>query len=435
MYQLKGFVTNEDLLSNAPNVVAAVGELSQYAYTFAKDVKHYPLATNRKLMLEVFSSKEDGEVIAAADVIVEEALAIADWMYARQGGLTSEVTKTAFLTALTAEWQEECTNLNCGSIVKHSNNRWYPQWISWKSRSYSGSDDNANTIWFSDASFRTIYDEYDYAFVPPLSDLAVFFQPFSVVKAALEATSAASAVIAAQQAIGTTPTTVITPVEFEYVDPLNGTNRLNTTWIILIWGPAGNDYDRIKNALAQWVVTTSGRTQEQWMAVLPDLFRVTEFYLIPTWNKYAIPNRVVEAGVHSAIVRAKDATTLANTVATGYGSVHVSNYTEIFFNPYKSLQILAIGSPENRDALYRLSQIYGDMIGVNTQSLDFNRMSAKTQAFLTLLSYALPVAEEMTLSSIVPASMRRAVRSNRLYVSFTHERIQFLLAAKETLPA
>lgn len=46
----------------------------------------------------------------------------------------------------------------------------------------------------------------------------------------------------------------------------------------------------------------STHTIDEWVKILPELFKHNEFVIIPRWDLYAIPIGVVTAGVHSALL-------------------------------------------------------------------------------------------------------------------------------------
>ena len=69
---------------------------------------------------------------------------------------------------------------------------------------------------------------------------------------------------------------------------------------------------------------------------------------------------------------------LENQLPLAYSNAHVNTHMQSYTHPYKSLGLNVIGSPENKDNLFKYSQFVPDYINVSSTSNDFNRMSADT---------------------------------------------------------
>ncbi len=194
-------------------------------------------------------------------------------------------------------------------------------------------------------------------------------------------------------------------------------------------------FHSIKDALQDYILTHSTRTRDQWKAILPDVFRRTEFTILPMWDQYAIPNRTVEAGIYSSIANLQHALAFIKQVATGYPEAHINANAAVVAHPYKALQFLVVGSADNRDDLFELVDVFPDYIPVASTSLDFNRMSQNTQSWALLLMSMLLEAEHMGEYTSVPVGMTRLHRGGRLFLVKSFGNINYLVAAKKNFEA
>ena len=429
MYRFKGFVSIRTLASNGADTTAAVGELSAIAQTYAKDIKIYATSVN-EVTVHGFSSRTDqAGNTSAPTVIIDTALSVASWIYMRQKGLSSEESKADFLSAFVSEFGSIYASISCGDMVLGSNSRSYPTYISWKANAYSA-DDNLNTLWFSDQAFRQQYDNYEIVVVPPILPLDSFFSSYAEVSAMLDARSWSQSLDVIQSLRAEYPETVLTAEEYNYVNPLNQSAKKLTNWSFLIYGPKGNDPDALKAALLDYIATNSARNISLWKTILPDVFRTTEFMIIPQWNKYAIAEMEIQSGIYSPISNLKEIVSFVKKTLPSYPPTHIDNYLAIMSHPYRSLMVGAIGNIENRDNMYGLAALFPDIISVSSTSLDFNRMSEPTKSFLLRLAEALYLAESATPYTTLPVTIRGAVRDNVFYVSFTYLNTRFFIATK-----
>lgn len=238
-----------------------------------------------------------------------------------------------------------------------------------------------------------------------------------------------------QQAKGDYPETVVKVETYNYVAPGNPNYKVPSRWGVLIYGAAGNNIDSIKDALVKYILEHNGHDRSEWVEILPDLFKRTEFILTPLWNQYGIPNRNLEAGIYSPLIKYSTVINIAKQTATQYPAVHVENYISFMGHPYKSLAMTVVGGPENREGKFYLTDFYSDYIMVNTSSVDFNRMSPETQDLAKALADMIYQAESVNKYTVLPFGMTRLVRDGLLYVVKTIDNVQFLIVAKSNFPA
>jgi len=432
MYQFKGFCSIPSLRDNADGKIAVIGELSTQAKTYARDCKTHP---GTAVTLVEFSSKINDVSVTPPSPQVTRAVSILDWIQERQATSTQPETRQVFKSLLAAQFGDKITSIEIGDMVNLPTGASYPTWVTWKDLSYT-QDDNSFLIWFSDDSFRQLYDEYEIVVVPPLTPIDSFFSGFSAVKAAIEAKNPQDYLMGLQDAKGIYPETSIAAENYPYINPTNTAQTINTTWGFLIYGIKGNDLDLIKKAIIAYLVKNSAKPIDQWKQIFPDLFRETEFVFFPKWANIALPEiSGIQSGINSPILSLRKEIAYAKKVwGVEYGDTHIEQNLQAFSHPYRSLQILSLGSPNNKLAKCLISDWFPDMISVSSLSLDHNRMQDKTKAFMTHLANMLYIASTMTNYNDLGTTYKRTVRSGITFVTVSYQGIRFLVSSLATTP-
>lgn len=433
MYALKGFAVHALMASNIPGVVAQLGELSPQSATYSREKGYYTGSVAPNVTLISMLSKQDGVMVEATTEIANHALAICKWVYDRTLTSNAPVFADQLLQLALTTFASSADAFECGEIV-YDGNYYMPEWISWKSK-LTGLGDNRFKIWFVDAAFAGQYDEYELVIVPPMDNLNDFFKTGTQVEALLKARSLAETMDKIQAAKAGAPETIIRVETYDYVDPLNATHKVASNWGVLIYGAAGNNVDAIKDELVEYILENSTHTREEWSPILPDIFRRTEFVIVPRWDTYAIPNRTLEAGIYSPIVNLTEAIAKLKAVIPDYPETHINTNAAAMAHPYKSLQLLVVGGPENRDSKFKITDMFPDFIAVSSTSIDFNRMSEPTRAWALSLAELLLVAETVGEFTSTPVSITKTTRDGILYVVRSYQNVHYLVAAKSSIDA
>lgn len=434
MYVLKGFLSYLPKVNNASGVVNNLGEISTRSLTYARDKGTYKLDAAPNLILTTFITKNDTThtpMISGLTTHVMTVLkAVWDFTLAAPG----EIFADDLLNSLLTTFGSSAADFTCGAIVNDGTD-YLPEWVAWRNTSLSGSVGANNLkVWLSDAAFQAQYDSFEMTIVPPSAAMNDFFKTPSEVKTMIGQFDQIQQMTRVQTARGVNPETVLKAYQFEWVNPFNSADKVKATWYVLIYGLAGDNIDSVKDALADHAITNSSHTREQWLPLLPELFRRTEFMMLPVWDQYAIPNLTTQTGIYATNTNLKRAIALAKTViGSGYQSSHIDDHVTMMAHPYKSLMVLLVGGAENRNSLFEINQVFSDIIQMPLSSTDFNRMSAGTKTWLTSLAQALVTAESMTDFTSVPNGFTKVKRNNKLYLVFSQDNINYLVLAKSQL--
>lgn len=424
-YSLRAFVQYPELINNQVGVVAPLGELSKHALTYARETGSYRFSPHNHVDLITFESSTEEEPIKEVPALV--------------GRFCSELSAKLFddskqdlygpdlgqaFQRLSQNFGAQIEDLKMGRMVTDGN-IWLPEWISFRMRA----TDAFVRLWYSDDAFRRQYSRYEYAFVAPVANLDDLHGTKAQVEQVLHLKNYQSIMEAIERERQEHPYTRLIARRYDWV---NGDESLPMDWTVLVYGEAGTDYDLIRTALADWIVENSSYTREEWLPVLPDIFTPTEFIIAPLWHQYAIPNKSIQAGIHSPLVQVGEISRIASKIMVGIGystQERITN-TVVMPHPYKSLSLLVTGSAANRDGVSRIDQRFNDYINVSQQSPDFARMRPETQAWIRTLTEMIYLAETLDTNTLLPTGYNRINREGILFVGRDIDNVMYLVASR-----
>lgn len=432
MYSSKSFCSVDALLSNIPGENSSVGELTTYGQTFTRNLGLYTDhdRAGYTLLNFISSSDIDGPSVMGFE-LVNQSIAISH-LIIQKGQLTNgEVFSDELLSELFTWGQtNDASAFSLGPMSSHDG-KWFPDWVKWSSGHVV--EANENTVWFTIAGFMAQYTDFDIVVVPPLDNLDTFFTSSVNVQSVISQITVPQTMDRIQQFKDGHPETIVRSEIYDYVNPLNNTQHIPVNWPVLIYGPAGNNIDAIKDALVDYILANSSHTRQEWTVIFPDIFKRTEFIIAPHWHKYGIPNMTLQQGIYSPLSRPTEVLEYIKQIAVDYDDTHVDENAVVMGHPYRSLAVSVIGSSENRDDLFGIDQVFEDYINVSTSSTDFNRMDPVTQAWVLMIAEMIVIAETMSEFSTVPQGMMKMRRGDLWYVVKTYQNIQYLVASKRSV--
>lgn len=429
MNVIKGFALNRNFVNNAPGVVADIGELSSLGFTCAKEPRVYSSQTYPTISLVHFPSKNSGVGTSAPipDNQKDHVLKVISKVYEKSLSNTSVMAPGEFVQYLLDQLGSEIADVTAGGTVV-SGNRSIVEWVQWRNPAVTES--NVNKVWFSNAALLGQFDEFEHVVIPPFTPVNQFFGQPADVKALLTGLSYAEEIEKIDTARDGTSETVLWGNTYNYVNPVNQNDKTPAKFTVLIYGPAGNNIDLIKEAIVDYLLDNSNYTRDQWKNILPDLFLRTEFLIFPQWNQMAIENVVGgNNGVYSPVINMTDAMDDLVNDSYGYTEGYVRSNGQCMAFPYMSIGLTTIGNVENRDNKKKITDWFPDYFFTNNTSPDFNRMSLLTQHWVLMIAAMLPIARDMTSASTVPIGYSRVFRGNKMYLAKSYDNVQYLVAA------
>jgi hypothetical protein len=431
MNLIKGFVTINTYVSNVKNTVAPLGELSTWSQTYSRQKADYALPTYGNLKLTTFKSVNSisKAYYTLTNTQVEEVFDVVNKCIEYNTTHIQPHSPDDFRNNITNAFYGKLLNFNIGSFVSNGDVS-LPQWVSW------GSVDNNNDsikIWLSDMAFKEQYDEYEIEVIPPVTDLSLFFGMPNLLTTAISSRSVSQTYELIDQVKAGNPETCVRSLPFTCVN-LFITSAIHSDWTVVIYGKAGDQLDNIKEAITNYLTTTTTKSLEQWQDVLPELFERTEFVLVPLWNKKSIRNLTNLSSLYSSIISYKETLNFLNGVyyGTGYPDGYMADNVAIMSYDYKGISIAVIPGTTNMIDKRKLTDLFPDYIPVSTSSLDFSRMSIKTQQFVVELGKLLLAAETAVNIYSMPGNFRQISRNGVAYITTTFNEVNYLVAAGDS---
>jgi hypothetical protein len=331
-----------------------------------------------------------------------------------------------FKNTIMATFFGQIGNLEFGDFLDNGSIA-FPEWLTWESTAQGG---NRVKIWTADAAFQTQYDDYEIVVVPPIPDLDHFFYAYGTVVSELDAVPLPEFMERIQNSKGNDPETYLRVQQYNFVNVLNTAQKHPTNWGVLIYGQQGDNIDNIKDAIVAYVLANSSHSQSEWEQRIPDLFKRTEFTMLPRWDLVSVPNQSVHSVLYGSMVDPREAIEFAKQAITYYQDAFVEANCTVMPYDYKALMIVAVNGDTNVPEAARLPELFPDYVPVPSTSQDFNRMTERTRNWVLFLQALLVAAETATLYSSVPQNLRKQQRDGVLYVSSMFENINYLVAAR-----
>lgn len=429
MLTVKGFWSLAQLKDNGNSATSVFGEITSFCRTFSKDVKEYSTPTYAGLELLVFSSKDNQTPQAIGVAHRDRLLEMGNWIYDQGLTINASWRLQDFIAALDLRFSGYVSEITCGPLSSDGTRR-MPEWVKFR-LTIDGSPEISAKIWLRNSAFEAQYDEYDIVIVPPVDRLDDLLLAAGQVQNLLESRPQDRVMELVEEAKDKKPNTVTVAQTVKWYNPAQLNNTITLNWYAVVYGPKGNTTDLINAAITSYIESHSNEDIESWKVILPDLFRNTHFVVFPRWDKYAIPNRTSIAGIYSPIMTGEESLLFAKSkLPPEWTLAHVNAALQFTHHPYRSIGLVVVGGPDNRNNMFLLSQVVNDYLGVESTHEDFNRQSELTKQWVTMMGNLLRAAENLTTSLDVPAGMRTLTRNNITFVSQKLDNIEYMVAAR-----
>lgn len=423
MYKLSAFMSMNAMNNNQVGVDSAIGELSSYSRTFSREVGKYSKVQYPEVFLHSFDSKDADVAVPAPDTIVTQILAMGQFLFTQSINGSLSDNKEACQQAITAEFNSVIEVVTVGAMATNGT-YWLPSYVFLK---VLGSD-NLCRVWLSDLAFRAQYDITELLVVLPVIPMDDLHKERAIALAKLDAISVHDMTTREGELTGDIPETKVHSVEYDWVDKNDPSIRVPTPFLVAVYGAAGLNDDLIRQALIDAILGSSVFDRTEWEKIFPDLFRPTEFFIAPIWDKYSLPNNVMSAGLFSPslplVEVPKYTGSLLPVMEADYMAANLVASTTVF----KGLAFLAIGNPRNRNDSFRFDKLWPNYINLSVNHGDFDRIPPLTQKFIIKLIEMLVVAENVTDYSALPVGMTRITRDGIKYLAASYNKVMYLVA-------
>lgn len=437
----KAFATHGFFTTNTKMVEHRFGELSTDARTFERDIALYNHDTDKNIQLAVFKYIEDNEVKDIRSEDLTTSLNVAKSIYDHTLASAREIYADELKRKLLDDYRGVLHTFELGEMVDDGS-YYCPQYVKFKDE-----EENEFQIWFSDKSFKSEYDEYTIEVVPPVDNLDIFFSTRTKVEQELAKTPIDVLTKKANARKANTPVTVFRLDVFKWHNPTNFNPELDTNWYILIWGDAGDNIDAVRDKIQTTILANSSHTRDEWKNIFPEIFKRSEFVIVPQWDVFSNENKVKEqASLYSPFMSYNDILEkYGKPFMYDFPEEHIKQNGQVGSLYYRSLVAFTCGSPENRSNKFNLYSVFPDYIDVPSTSTDFSYQTKTTQEWSLKMQDMLAVAESMTPTSSLPREKitlpggeiingekiyTKVIREGKLFLVMRYGHFHYLVAAK-----
>lgn len=429
MYALSAFITMSSMANNTPSVDSPIGELSSTAATYSREVGKYALPAYPDVKMTSFHSSASDVLVPVPPAYTDDILALAQWMFTRSIEGTFSDNKDDCRQAIVAEFGSTFDVTNIGKMVTNGS-YWLPEYLF---LSANNGESNSIRLWFSDPAFQAQYDLYEIVVVPPVVPLDDLHKSRSVVLQLLSEINIPDHLKKAAELKGPNPSTHLISTNYDWVDKNDPNITHPTPWTVIIWGGAGNNADIIREALVEYILANSQYGRDEWEKIYPDLFRPTEFYITPIWDRYSLPNQQTQAGLFSPTIPYRHMLSYARQTFHESPIDYVENNMTAVSTVFKGLMLLAVGNHRNRHNNFRFDELWPRYVDIGTQHTDFNRIPPKTQEFIRILITMLVDAEYMDEYTILRPGFSRVKRGDNWYLATTFDKVLYLVSIRSNV--
>lgn len=427
MQVIKGFINIHKYVSNTPGQISDVGEISTWSMTYSRDPGDYVHPDIPGYTLKTMSSV-DADTLAHR-IVPEPAarMILAIGQYVVQYCESQvQLDSTVLQQHLLAHYDQQAWDFKVGPSTP-SGPISLPQSISFRTSTIDVQ------VWLSDPAFSEQYEGYEIVIVPPLAQMDDMFGFYHIASDRIRARSLpewSDLITAAKQSH---PETYLRLMSFPYLNVLDHRMTVDVTFGVIIYGAAGDQIDTIKDTIIDYILSHSSHTRAEWAALMPELFKRTEFVIVPRWDRIAVPNLTNNSALYSSIVEPLECIQFAQDHVPDYLDAWIRDHVHIVPHDYKSLMLLIIDGPDNITGKTNIRELFPDYIPISTASLDFSRMAVTTQNWLVFIEGMLIQAESATAVSSMSKQYRRVQRAGVTYISGMYQNVQYLVLAKFSL--
>ena len=421
MATIRGFISMLGFADNRPNYVAQFGEFSTVVSTYSRDIQFFSKDTLPGVTFSALYSVDNSSPWQITSTVGEQILTVGKWVYDQYNAnlIPRNTSKAAFIAALTDQFPS-LSNFVVGTLLAGpTSTKNMPDYVR-----FDIGQVHSVQVWFADSAIKAQYDFFEIQVIPPVSDINQLNNASSVVQTAIVNRKYADIRRLAEAIIGEDPPTFDTTYDLTWKDPTGSGATLELSWSIIGYGPLSADEEYIKDAIKLYLTNVAPNVD--WSKIFPSLYASNEFVIVPLWLNTSPATENVDGGSYSPIMKWNDLkTAITPRVPVGYAAqtnlnTHLNNYLEVLSSVWRSMPLLAVGSPSNLATTRQLSKIIPDYLTVPTTNADWGRISPNTASFIEKLNFGLEEARRFSPTSVAPSGYFKRISGGRIYLSFNH---------------
>lgn len=385
--KIKAFITRDDFITPGNWENSPIYELSDDSLTYSKRKEIIYPSEHPKYAVHSFGYQEVNKLTnIEANAIVRCVLEFVEHLTADAFSTKQKILST-FITRHNSLFPETpASNIDYNAVVNHLGLR-APDYITFTILDVDCS------IWLSENTFNKLYPSYDINIVTPFDNFSNNINNTQETLRLLEEFS----IITFNERIEINkdgyPPTVTRIMKIPYRVPNTELER-DCYFCFNIYGLQGNHEHILRLELYRFLTEDVGLTPEFVESVFPSVLNINEFFLVPRWDRYAIPSQVGQGSINSQLTRTyTEEFDIEKFVKVYNNPTFSKNNTYSFPCNFNNLLINVLNGFHTSPLVKDFMTYYKDIIAVSSNHPDFNRMSNRTQLFLTILEHFLEIAD------------------------------------------
>lgn len=427
MKSLQGFVNINRFFDQTYGNVATIGELSSWSRTYRKDNSTYihPAFPGMAVLPFHYVNLSTDERLSLNEEEVEEVLKVVTTLIAHSESHVRPFDEQNFKDYMSAMLTGVIYNSQYGEWVNNDTTT-LPDWYSWTS---ARDPEFEVKIWLADSSFKEQYELYEITVVPPVENIDDLMGTYTSAMQKVNEMSFSKFSARLQEAKGEYAETVISTIPFKFHNRDNLEIFSLVDFGLLIYGQAGDNIDAKKDAIIEYIEDNSSHSLAEWEVVLPELFKRTEFFILPRWDIKSIPNLSYESSFYGTMISPHDQIAIAKELVTHLDTAWVDDNILSFVSTFRHVSLVTINGNNNSEGKERLEDLYPDYIPIPSTHPDFTRLSMETRDWMLKLDKGLQLAEEATTYTSLPIGYRKTKHGDVLYIAFNIDSVNFKIAS------
>jgi len=431
--QIKAFVTRDDFITPGNTEVSSIFELSDIANTYSLNKKVYHSDLLPAYSLHVFKQTGEGSIVSEVNTICEVVRKFSEYVTNNLAFSKSQVIILFTNQYNLSNLLKPISNFTYNNIITENNIK-APDYMTFTIANIDCS------IWLSDENFKVFYPHYDVNIITPFPEFVNIINNSNLMLTNLNDFNLIEFNRRIEENKANIPTTYTRILNIPYKAPNTSVTR-NCYFAFNIYGLQG-DYDHIlKLELYEYLVNILGINNHTIESLFPNILKINEFFIIPRWDKVAIPTRVGSIGISSQVSKTYTETFDMDKFVTVFTTDNNNNYlrNNTYNVPYDYNNILLhiVNGYYTEANVKDFREYYNDLISVTSTHSDFARMSSRTQRFVSLLEHMLDVSNCNNQTELFNNILQNVdyyftiiVRNGITFISFRQDDHQYYLIPK-----
>lgn len=426
--EVRCFIVNRKIATTDSTTVSPVYELSRSGHTFSRRVQERTVPDNDEDFLFSFHYGDDNDLTREEAGLIVQVVSMFVEMLRSVGTEHKPSIIANFMNYYNNSQQTKLSDFNYNSLILHNKQK-YPDYLTFTI------DNKDCMVWLSDETFKLFYPKYDINVIPPFKEFPTVVKCVPEMLAALAEFNLVKFISSLNDHTNGIPSTVNEALNIPY--RASKESPLNDCYFgFNIYGLAGNYEYILKEEVYDYLSKELDLTDEFIEEHFPTLFQVNEFFIVPSWNKYAIPFTTGQGSINSQINKAWGEPFYMPKYVPVYenSNDYIRGATYNVPVTYNNLMLQVVNGKYTRDEEKDFLEFYPDIITVNTTDADFARMSTKTQRFLVFLNQLIAVADANNQTELFNNIMnnrehqfRISNRKDTIYVSVFYDKHRYYI--------